>query len=372
MIEALAAVGIVVLTVLWFALPFLPAIAEWHYKRDAHPLRVVQDYEREVRHFARRFRAYVDTHLPAPDDAAPAEVWLDVDDPSAPDAPIEPSRFGGAPYVLVRDEPEPPLTDAERAAGYTARLLLAEADVTLPGRMAYLSEVYAAGNVRGEYNNIYRAILCDRDAFLGAESMVLRWLHAGGDAHIGASSVLYGRLSAEGNMVLEPGCRFARLHAPHLRFGEEPEGLWAQARNRSTFELAGATAAELAARRWLVHRSLRIPPASRFRGDLVVYGTLHIGEDCVIEGSIKTHGDLYVGRGTHIEGGLVSVHSIQLEADCSLKGPVLAETNIWIAKGCRMGTRPNPTTVSAPYITVDSGVVAYGTVWARERGELRG
>jgi predicted acyltransferase (DUF342 family) len=103
----------------------------------------------------------------------------------------------------------------------------------------------------------------------------------------------------------------------------------------------------------------------------VVYGSLTIGEGCVIEGSVKAHGNLEIGRGTHIEGSVISVGDVKFQRDCSMRGPVLSETNLWVGTGCRMGTRENPTTVSAPRIVVAPGVIAYGSVWAREHGELR-
>lgn len=366
MSELFAAVGLFAIMALWFAAPFIPAIVEWRDKRDAHPLRVVQDYEGEVTYFARRFRAYVENNMTSPD---AADVWLDEDVPAEAG---EPRRFeDGTRYAVMPEGGELVLTQEEREAKYSERVLLAYGSVSLPGRMAYLSEIYAKGGMHGDYSNIYRAILCDGDIHLGAESMVLRWLHATGDVRIGASSVLYGRLSADGDVALAPRSRFVRLKARRLLFGGLPAGEWAQARKRQIFELEETTQAELAARRWLVHRTLRIPAARRFRGDLVVYGSLTIGEDCVIEGSVKAHGNLEVGRGTHIEGSVIGVGDVRFQRDCSTRGPILSETSLWIAPGCRMGTDENPTTVSAPRIVVAAGVVAYGTVWAREHGELR-
>lgn len=366
MSEIFAAVGLFAVMALWFAAPFIPAIVEWRDKRDAHPLRVVQDYEGEVTYFARRFRAYVENNVTSPE---AADVWLDDDMPAGEG---EPRRFeDGTRYAVIAEDGEPALTDEEGAAEYTERVLLAYGSLALPGRMAYLSEIYAKGDVRGDYNNIYRAILCDGNVHLGAESMILRWLHAAGDVHVGPSSVLYGRVSADGDIVLAPRSRFVRLKARRLLFGAEPAGEWAKARQRAIFEIESTTAAELAARRWLVHKTLRMPGARRFRGDLVVYGSLTIGEDCVIEGSVKAHGNLEIGRGTHIEGSVISMGDVKFQRDCSTRGPILSETSLWIANGCRMGTRENPTTVSAPRIVVSSGVVAYGSVWAREHGELR-
>ena len=55
---------------------------------------------------------------------------------------------------------------------------------------------------------------------------------------------------------------------------------------------------------------------------------------------------------------------------CAIHGPVIAERELAIAAGTRCGTLKHPTTVSAPHIEVEEGVVVFGTLWARERGQV--
>jgi hypothetical protein len=49
---------------------------------------------------------------------------------------------------------------------------------------------------------------------------------------------------------------------------------------------------------------------------------------------------------------------------------VVAERELAIASGVRCGTLEYPTTVSAPRIEVEEGVVVFGTLWAREHGQV--
>ena len=117
---------------------------------------------------------------------------------------------------------------------------------------------------------------------------------------------------------------------------------------------------------------LEIPPHTRCEGDLVVHGRLRVGAGAVIAGSVKTHGELLLEEGARVEGSAVSAAAIRIEADCRLHGPVIAEEEITVAAGCELGSAARPTTVSAPRLMLYPGVVAYGTVWARESGKVEG
>lgn len=352
------AAALFVLAGLWLALPFVPAFLEWRNKRDAKPLRVVQDHDGDVRHFAHRFRAYLGERLPA--------------GPVLGDVSAETAELNDAtPYIPVPSGGEPALAPHEWRSGRVPRLIVAHGDLWLPAPMAYLSEIYARGRVSGDEGIVCRAILTEQDVVLGAGSMVLRWLHADGSVAVGAGSVLYGRVSAEDAIRLGPDCRFERLHAPEVHFASSARPPDGEEIVRQPFELQRSSRAEVAARRWLVHGRLTIPKHSYFKGDLVVYGTLRIGEGCHIQGSVKSHRDLHVGADTRIDGSAVSNREIVLGDRCVLKGPILAERAVRIGAWCRVGKRTNRTTISAPRIVVGPGVVSHGTVWAREHGVMQ-
>jgi predicted acyltransferase (DUF342 family) len=69
-----------------------------------------------------------------------------------------------------------------------------------------------------------------------------------------------------------------------------------------------------------------------------------------IDGPVICAGDLYIGQG------------------CTIKGPIVCEGVVRIGAGTVIGLPAAPTTLTASEIRVEEGVVAYGTVWARELG----
>jgi len=71
-----------------------------------------------------------------------------------------------------------------------------------------------------------------------------------------------------------------------------------------------------------------------------------------------------------VEGSLISARKMRIGRHCAIHGPVVAERELAIASGVRCGTLEHPTTVSAPQIEVEEGVVVFGTLWAREHGQV--
>ena len=80
--------------------------------------------------------------------------------------------------------------------------------------------------------------------------------------------------------------------------------------------------------------------------------------------------DMVIEDGVSVEGSLISTRTMRIGPHCAIHGPVIAERGLAIANGTRCGTLEYPTTVSAPEIEVEEGVVVFGTLWAREHGHV--
>ena len=111
-------------------------------------------------------------------------------------------------------------------------------------------------------------------------------------------------------------------------------------------------------------------PGDVFRGHLVVRGNLYIGANAHMYGSVKGVKNVVLDHGVTVEGSLISANRMQIGAHCSIHGPVIAERQMIVQSATRCGSPGNPTTVSAPWIEVEEGAVVFGTLWAREHGEV--
>ena len=426
---------LLLLTALVFVLPFVPALLELRRGTDAAPLRVVREYDRDIRHFARGFRSYVVAQFPDLVTTAPG-AGSSVG--TLPD---------GTPYIFVNSVRAPLLTYRERSEGTVRKLVLAHTPLELPGGLTLLLELYAGQDLMGGKANVYRGLLGERDIYLDSGSVVLRWVHAGGSLRVECDGTLYGRTSAEQLISLGTGCRFERMYAPRIEFVSgsiadtipddtaldiehfddyaigDAEASYGDPDAREAELLHGrgappadaaapltATApappapltsaaapparvtvpapagvppgpprpfelprgAEVSGARWLVQGDLLVPAATTFTGDIVATGRLRIGAGADIAGSVKGRLGVWVEDGARVRGSVISPRDLVIGRGCQVGGPVIAEREVRIDAGSRIGSLERPTTVSAPCVRVRAGVVVHGTVWARDEGWVFG
>jgi cytoskeletal protein CcmA (bactofilin family) len=333
----LAVAALFLMISLMFIMPLIPALVELRRKTDALPLKVVQQNAGEIRHFANSFRAYIKA--------------------------LEPS--------LQRC-----LTDGTTATGTLADgeeyVVLGRADEPLmralePREATFSRDIYSGAQFIGGEKNNYRAILGETNVHLGASSRVMRWVHAVGEFTADLSCRLYGRISSDSLIRLSSGCSFLRLNAPRIEIGCGAANREATSANSP---LPASIDSAASSKRLFHEGDFDINAGQVISGNIVVRGNLHIGSGARICGSVKSVKDMVIDDGVSVEGSLISAGTMRIGPDCAVHGPVVAERELAIAVGTRCGTAKHPTTVSAPRIEVEEGVVVFGTLWARERGEV--
>lgn len=341
-----------------FLLPLLPALGEWRLRRDAQPLKVVREYDGNIKHFANRFRQFL------------GEQFAELAQANGQSSVARSGRLAtGDSYQLVGADGKPAIGERERAAETIDQLVLGTAALELGQGMLYEKEVFAAGAIRTGNGNSFRALLARGDITLGEQCDVLRWAHSDASFTAQRRARLFGRVSANQQLLLHGETRFGRMHAPTIRFGEagpapqpQPQPL-----TRSVLERP-ARLLDDAAGRWLAGGDLALPDASFHQGSLVARGGMIVGAHSLVEGSIKCHGDLHVQDGVRIDGAVVCGGNMTVGAGCVISGPLVCEKTIEIGPGTVLGSVAVETTVTAVEIRVHEGAVAHGTVWARELG----
>jgi len=339
-----------------FLLPLLPALVEWRARRDAQPLKVVRDYDGNIKHFANRFRQFLTEQFAELAQAAGSTT-----------VPRSGRLATGDRYQLVGADGKPSISEQERVAQAVEQLVLGTGALELGQGLLYEKEVFAAGAIRTGSDNSFRALLARGEVVLGEQCDVLRWAHS--DTRFTASrrARLFGRVSANQELVLHGDTRFGRMHAPLIRFGDVVPPPLPQPASRTTLERPAALLDDTAGR-WLAGGDLQLPEACFHHGDLVARGSMTVGTYAMLEGSIKCHGDLHVGAGVRIDGAVVCSGNMFIGPGCTIRGPLVCEKTIEIDAGTVLGAVSAETTVTAAEIRVCEGAVAHGTVWARELG----
>jgi len=353
----LATAGLFVLTGATFLLPLIPAFVEFHFKRDAQALNVIQQYAGDIRHFSFGFRSY------AADLLGPLKECVASAGTASGTLPH------GDRYLLLGRPDTAQLLSPGNSEKTCDLIIAAGTELTLPDGITFAKEMYASRNLIGGENCTYRAILADAGIRLRRASKVIRWAHAAEDIHAEQDCDLYGRVSSDRKITLESGCFFQRLHAPHISFGPASLSALPNAAPR-----VGASAEpfsiSVAAGRRLVDEDLEIPAGEIVRSSIVTRGSLRIGAGAQILGSVKSNHHMAVDSGAVIAGSLISATTMHIGANCQITGPVIAEQEMTIESGSRFGTAEKSTTVSAPVIEVAEGVQAFGTIWARYEGHV--
>lgn len=353
MVLTITSVVFLALALGWMTLPLLPAFHELIRKTDAQPLRVVRRSETDIRHFAAGFREFLQRHF-----------GVALEQCAAGDAPLSGDLTDGTPYVVLPPSmTEPPRDENDEAAAEDPHLTLSCGNLNLPAATVYPREIYSRGSLHAGDGTALRAALADKSIYLGERCTSFRWLHAGVDLHAGDGCCLYGRVSAERRIKLGDDCRFERLHAPVIEFGDEVDVPAPEFEKKEVDLSKHERLVEEAAGRYLLRGRVEIPSGAHIIGDVVVAGPLSIGEGAHIEGNLKSHDLLRLADGVRVDGAVVSGGDLVTGDGCLVSGPVVAEKTAEIGAGCRFGTREIPTTLSARGLKVGPGVVAHGTVW---------
>ena len=335
-----------------FFLPLVPAMWEFYRKTDASALSVIQQHSGDVRYFADSFRTYLKGLDPT------------LQQCSTSGRPTMGTMPDGTDYLVLGSGDQAYQLPLGEKGQHCPMLIAAASDLLLPSDAKFSKDIYSRGRFLGGSNNSYRAILADQAAHLGENSSVTRWIHAVGEFSAAEGCKLYGRVSSENVIRLEGGCQFTRLNAPTIEIGDRPP-----ANLPASAVSPGRSAWDLTTR--ILHEGdFEIRAGDTFQGSMVVRGKLHIGAGARVFGNVKSEKDAVLDSGARVEGSLISAKRLLIGRDCRIHGPVIAEREVIVASGTCLGTPESLTTVSAPQIKVEEGVIVFGTLWAREHGEV--
>lgn len=340
---------------LLFMLPLLPAVAELRLKRDAEPLDVIQQYGGDIRHFAHGFRRVAIALQPRLQECV------------ASGATATGTLPDGDEFVLLGGADKSFFVPTTRKDSTWRSVVAAGADLALPDSLTFAKEIYAAGDLTGGEHSAFRAILGEKDIHLQRGSKVIRWAHAAGRFRAEHDCDLFGRISSDQEIQLQSGCVFQRVGAPVIVAGFS-DAAPIQSPHQPTS--AGADAAPLPAGRTLYDGDLEIRAGEVVSGSIVTRGKLHIGAGAHVLGSVKSNGHMTIDSSVSVDGSLVGGMTTHVGSNCRIGGPVLAERGMVIESGTHCGTARNPTTVSAPTIELEEGVVVFGSLWARTEGRV--
>lgn len=326
-------------------MPFYPAWQEWRHPTDREALRVAPKESDDLATLAGAFRDRMAMLMASGDQVA----YQFIEEVSQRDGVANPAHQQ-LPVVAAR------AMQTHRTFKCTQPLFAAD-DLELTGG-GMLSEVLSEGHIA-----------------LGPHSRITGWAHADKTLTLGESSIAVRQISAARGLDLARGCCFERIHAPVIQFGRPAKSLARQVGVISSPRTPLDTIKNgqpWGDNGWRVEGDCQIPQAHHFTGSLVVTGVLSIGSDAVVDGDIKARKGILIGARARITGAVFCENGIHVFHGSYVAGPLVSESHLMLGAGAWLGTPDAPTTVSAGVILVEEGVVAHGTVWARQAGVVWG
>jgi cytoskeletal protein CcmA (bactofilin family) len=358
MSELLAVFILFGVAIVWFSLPFLPTMIEMRERTEARPLSVDRENDGEVRHFARRFKTYLESNFRRPPLRESVEQGVGLE-----------GRFeDGTPYRVV-GKTDDYFSQQARGPQSVTEIIVFSGPAGVPDSFEFVHGIYAADNIECGRETLIRSLYGERDVRLAERCAVLRWLYAENELVVGEGSSLYGRASAEAGMRLGAHVEFERLHARRIVFEGGRAPVPSNVLSYIPLTPAQVRATRMSGNCYSVDDDLDVPPQTVIRGDFVVRGAVRIGRHARIEGSIKSHQDMRMADGVFVDGSVISGRDLEIGGDCRIRGPVVASRTLRIRTGCEIGQPTYATSAIAPSIFVEPGVLVFGTVWARIVGK---
>ena len=346
--------GFIVLSL--FTAVLMPALMELYWPKDNQPLKVLREFDGNIANFAIGFGRLIESEL---GDALG----------SFGSGPVirNGNLSSGEPYLYVGDGASLPLSITGGEGNVFEKTVVCAGNTNLPEDAVFTREIYASHDLNCGHRAIFRAILSRGGISLGRDSAVLRWMHAKGNISVASGSQIMGRTSSDSRINLSENVTFERLNAPRMEFGEMPET------DLSLKQLAVWTPGGKARRvgsHWAIHGNVSIPPWHECQEALVTEGALDIGSGSRMRAAVKGKKDLKLGAGCRCDDAVIAGNALEIGENCQVSGPLISESSIVLKRGSIVGTEDHPTTVTAPRISIEPGVVVFGSVWAREQGKV--
>jgi hypothetical protein len=327
-----------------FALSFFFGIREWLKPQDATPLPVDVEYVRVENYFGTSFRQKM-------------QEWLESAKPIETEKPLGPPVEA----VLQKSNNERILLLNSGAFGggkLYEELLCCEGDLTLDDKSEFSHEVYCRGKLKTGTGVQLQAVAGDSDVTLGPDNEVSRWVDAVGKLTLRSGCTIHARVCSQDSIEMESNVRAQSLYAPLIftsgyrptanypTMDEDVEEVPGNEQAAKGVNTMPANVTRLAADTLLVKGDMELKPGSRVTSNLIVQGTLRCGADCVFIGDLKAS-RVQLGARSQAFRNVVSGGDIKIEEGCFIGKTVVAETDVELAAGTRVGHPGKLSVVSA-------------------------
>lgn len=266
-------------------------------------------------------------------------------------------KYDGSGKILLSREEN--IVEADESTAFDKEcdniILIRNDDFSPPAGLLFNKEIYAFKNVFLSGVESVRAIACKGDLFLGKKTVVERWVDAEGLLAAGDDCELGVSASSLTKLVVGTNCRFTRLFAPVIFFGEEigepveTSNLWRvvnviTAANKVVRNIKyiddqitddnGVLDASV-----ITKYAVTVLNGLSVKGHIRSHKSIRLGDDSTVFGNVFAEGEIYIGRNVRVFGSVFSQENIHVEAGSvigqhGVNKSVIARKEIVFEKDC--------------------------------------
>lgn len=234
-------------------------------------------------------------------------------------------------------------------------VLIRNEDFSPPAGLLFNKEIYAFKNVFLSGVESVRAIACKGDLFLGKGTVVERWVDAEGILAAGDECELGMSASSLTKLVIGVNCRFTRLFAPVIFFGEEVGEPNETSNHWRVINVITAATKVVRNIKYvdddvtddngvldatiITKHNITVLNALSVKGHIRSHKNIHLGDDSTVFGNVFAEGEIYIGRNVRVYGSVFSQENIHVEAGSvigqyGINKSIIARKEIIFEKDC--------------------------------------
>lgn len=338
---------LILITLVLYIVPFVPAWYEWKYKTDAEPFRVNFQDRTLVDYDIRLFKEYISSNF--------FDILQNYRDTGSVASRSQIKDFS---YYLTANSEILELEGEDIATQKTNKVILILEEGGLPNHCHFTNKVYSSGSLYTGNNDKLREIYAEKDILLAPDTTVQKLVYARGSIIARENITLNGYTKAEKKIQFLGSAKFQYLYASAIEFeSKEPMP------SRKVADIIGANLP-----RKIKKIAYTLPPNSEVMSHFLIKGSFSISAKCKIVGNIKSYQDIKIGENTIIFGAIFSNKSIFISDSCFIQGPIVASHSIYIGHNCFIGSSDSKTSIIAQYIHISTGCYTTGQILAKIRG----
>lgn len=273
--------------------------------------------------------------------------------------------------TLSREEGVHYTVDAPLKEGVYEKLIVAEEEIcVVPTQVILRKEMYAKYNICITGDTLLRALYAEHNMVLGNEVNIIRWVDANGTLAVYDNCKLGMSATSALLMTIGKNCKFRRLFAPLILFGQYPNQMMEVShphqgkvyelkkqknlrKNISYIKEDMVDAEGVIPFTVITENDLVVTEKLIVQGDICSSKGVRLCEGAVVCGNIFAEGNILLGKKTLVLGNVFSQDSIKMQDDAVVG---------------RRGSRSS--VIARNYIIIEERARVYGYVGCEKGGTV--